>query len=364
MRHSHAGEVRRTRRFHRRIPVGAPPGTLAADPDAPPTRVRVLVYGPETVHEEAVDEPQRLPAMLGRDGVVWVQVEGLGDAALIEAIGDTFGLHRLALEDVLHVHQRAKIEAYGDRLFIVTRMVDLGRRVSTEQLSMFLGPGFVVSFQERPSDRLDPVRDRIRAGRGRIRASGPDYLAYAIIDTALDHYFPVLEEIGERLELLEDDVVLRVGPEVVDRIHAMRRDLLALRRAVWPQREALGSIVRDPNPLVGEDTRIYLRDTYDHTIQIIDLLENYREIGSALMDVYLSSINNRMSDVMKTLTLVATIFIPLTFIAGIYGMNFDPQVSPWNMPELEWYLGYPAALLFMAAVGVGLFVWFKRRRWI
>jgi magnesium transporter len=237
-------------------------------------------------------------------------------------------------------------------------------QLQTEQVSLFLGERFVLTFQEKPGDCLDCVRDRIRSGTGRIRQAGPDYLAYAVLDAVIDNFFPVLEGAGEYLEELEATVLSNPDEGTVSKIHGIKRQLLRLRRAVWPQREALNSMLREGTSLIAEDTKVYLRDSYDHTIQIIDLLENYREIASGLMDVYLSSVSNRMNEVMKVLTIFAAIFIPLTFIAGIYGMNFDPERSPWNMPELDWYLGYPFALGLMAAVGVGMLVYFRHKGWI
>jgi magnesium transporter len=243
-------------------------------------------------------------------------------------------------------------------------MATLDDRVDTEQVSLFLGPGWVLSFQERPGDPFEPVRQRIRVARGRIRGAAADYLFYALIDAVVDNFYPLLEEFGARLELLEEAVIDDPREELVGVIHAARRDALALRHAIWPMREAMGQLYRDESSLISDETRIYLRDAYDHTIQVIDLLENYREMASALLDVYLSSVSHRMNEVMKVLTIIATIFIPLTFIAGIYGMNFDPDASPLSMPELGWYWGYPAVWTLMVVVALALAVYFKRRRWL
>jgi magnesium transporter len=349
--------------FRRRAPVGTAPGTLISHPDAGPPVIRVLGYGPEGLEELEVASPAELPPLLGRWPVLWVDVVGVGDAEAIGAIGQAFDLHRLALEDVINVHQRPKVEEYADYLFAVARMASLEERVDTEQISLFLGAGWVLTFQERPGDCWELVRERLRAGRGRIRAEGADYLFYALVDAVVDHFYPILEEFGARMELLEEAVVESPRKELVAVIHAARRDLIALRHVMWPTRDAIAPLYRDSSRLIADDTRLYLRDTYDHTVQVIDLLENYREMASALMEVYLSSVNQRMNEVMKVLTIIATIFIPLTFIAGVYGMNFDPEASPWNMPELGWYWGYPAVMLVMLSIALGLLGFFRWRGW-
>ncbi len=290
---------------------------------------------------------------------MWLSCE----AESIETLGRVFGLHRLALEDVVNVHQRPKVEEYRDHLFAVTRSATLDDRVDTEQLSLFVGSDWVLTFQERAGDAWEPVRDRLRAGRGRIQGAGAGYLFYALVDANVDSYYPLLEEFGTRLELLEEAVIDDPREELVGVIHAARRDVLALRQSVWPMREAVGRLHREELAVIDDETRVYLRDAYDHTIQVIDLLENYREMASALLEVYLSSVSHRMNEVMKVLTIIATIFIPLTFVAGIYGMNFDPDASPLNMPELGWYWGYPAVWAVMVITALGLVWYFKRKRW-
>lgn len=349
--------------FRRRSPVGAPPGTLISHPDATPPVLRVIGYGADMFEETEVASPAELSALRARWPTLWIDATGVGDADAVAEIGEIFGLHRLALEDVVNVHQRPKVEEYPDTLFAVARMVSLTERVDTEQVSLFLGPDWVLTFQEREGDVWEPVRDRLRAGRGRIRAAGADYLLYALLDAVVDGYYPVLEEFGSRLEFLEEEVIEDPREDLVGIIHAARRDVLALRQSVWPMREAVGQLYRDEFRLISDESRIYLRDAYDHTVQVIELLESYREMASALLEVYLSSVSHRMNEVMKVLTIIATIFIPLTFIAGIYGMNFDPASSPWNMPELGWYWGYPAALGLMAVIAVGLVWFFWRKGW-
>jgi magnesium transporter len=351
--------------IRKRTAPGAPPGTMSVDPTASPAVIRVMAYGPDRIHEETVTEPEKVADFLAQWPVTWVDVTGLGNGGVIQRLGDLFNIHPLALADVVHVHQRPKVEEYDEQLFIVSRMITLKEgHLDSEQFSLFLGKNFVVTFQERPGDCLDPVRERIRKGTGRIRGCGPDYLAYALLDAIVDHYFPVLEAYGEQLEALEDRVILRPGSELISQVHEIKRQLLAIRRAIWPQREAMNVLMRGETSLVTEETRIYLRDCYDHTIQIVDLLENYREIASGLTDLYLSSLSNRMNEVMKVLAIFATLFIPLTFIAGIYGMNFDTERSPWNLPELGWYFGYPFALGLMVATAIALLVYFRRKGWL
>jgi magnesium transporter len=350
--------------IERRSAPGAAPGSIVIDPKAPKPLVQLIAYGPDTIIEQPLDDPAGVAGFLDKYPVVWVNVDGLGDATVVRKLGEIFGLHRLALEDVVNTHQRPKAEQYEKHLFIVGRMVEMGERIETEQLSLFLGKNFVLTFQELPGDSFDPVRERIRKAGGRIRNAGPDYLAYALIDAFIDHYFPVLEAYGERLESMEEQVITRPGPQLVSQIHEMKRDLLTLRRAIWPLREAVNSLVREPRAFISDETRIYLRDCYDHTIQIIDLLENYRDVASSLMEVYLSSMGNRLNEVMKILTMFTAFFIPLSLIAGIYGMNFSTDKSPLNMPELNWYFGYPFALCLMAAVGLSMLFFFRRKGWL
>jgi len=350
--------------IHRRTAPGATPGSISIDPQAPRGHLQLLAYGPEGLVEKELAEPAALSAFLAKYPVTWINVDGLGDGATIEELGQLFKLHRLALEDVVNVHQRAKVEEYGDLLFIVARMADLACGAATEQLSMFVGSNFVLTFQEEPGDCWNLVRERIRKGVGRIRSAGPDYLAYALLDASIDAYYPVLESLGERLDALEEVVLLTPTRQIIDQIHAMKGDLLHLRRAVWPHREAIAHLLRDSTPVITEQTRIYLRDCYDHVVQIIDLVETYRELTADLKDLYMSAVSNRINETMRVLTIVSTIFIPLTFIAGIYGMNFDPDSSPWNMPELRWYLGYPLSLAIMAATALGMLIYFRRQGWI
>ncbi len=355
----------------RRTAPGSPPGTLVVDPQAPAPRMQVFCYGADAFREvpEASLDDVAAPVE-GR--TLWLNVDGLGHADTLKRIGERFGLHPLALEDVVNVHQRPKFEAYDDQLFLIVRVplapadaVAPGQiGLHTEQVAICLGRAQVVTFQESAGDAFEPVRHRLRTASSALRRRGADYLAYALLDAAIDAYFPLLEAFGERLESLESEVVERPQREHATRIHDLKRDLLTVRRAVWPMRDLLAAMLRDDTPLIDEHTRVYLRDCLDHTIQLIDIIETYREIASGLVDIHLASVSNRMNEVMKVLTIIATIFIPLTFVAGIYGMNFDPGAGPWSMPELGWRYGYPAVMALMLTVAVGLVLWFRRLGWI
>lgn len=350
--------------FRRQSPPGAEPGVIRVDPQAPRTRIRVLSYGPDDLEETTVTDVESLASLLGRRPVTWIDVEGLGDADILARIGATFRIHPLAMEDVVNVHQRPKAEAYDDNLFIVARMLSIQEgRVEGEQVSVVLGRNFVLTFQERPGDCLEPVRARIRRSQSQVRRQGADYLAYAVLDALIDGYFPVLESLGERMEELEDEILRSPSTDNVAEVHRVKRDLLSVRRAAWPLRDALSSMVRDPSELVLPDTRLFLRDCFDHSVQVIDTLETFREIASALMDAYMSAASQRMNEVMKVLTLIATIFIPLTFVAGVYGMNFDTD-SPWNMPELKWRYGYVTFWAVIAVTTVTMVAVFRGRGWI
>lgn len=351
--------------MHRRAAPGTAPGTIIVDPAAPHPELNVIAFGPHGHVEKKLSKADDVREYLGKWPVVWLNVDGLGDEATLQRLGELFKLHPLAMEDVVNVHQRAKVEQYEDTQFFVTHMVLLEKHLDIEQISMFFGRGFVVTFQERPGwDCLEPVRERIRNPQSRMRVHGADFLLYSLIDAVIDHNFPVLEAYGERLEDLEDDVVDRPHPEVFNRLHDIKRELLHLRRIIWPQREALSSLVREPIEGITDETRLYLRDCYDHAVRIIDVVETYREMASDLTNLYLSSISNRMNEIMKVLTVIATLFIPLTFIVGVYGMNFHTDISPWNMPELDWYYGYPLCMALMGGISIGQLIFFYRRGWI
>ncbi len=342
---------------------GRPPGELAERPGLLKPKIHVIAYNDTNLREQDIQDPDEIRAFLNDENVVWVNVDGLGDVRVIEKIGAIFGLHTLALEDVLALHQRPKVEMYEDHLFWVVRMLENGSPVRTEQLSMFFNERFVVTFQEHPGDCLDCIRKRIREHGGRIRRMKADYLAYCLVDAVVDFYFPFLDEFSERLERLESKVLSRPGHGHMIELHQAKRDLLTLRRSVAPLREAFNGLLRDQEGVFSDITRVYLRDGYDHVIQILELVETNREITSSLLEVYLTSVSNRTNDITKLLTIIATVFIPLSFLTGIYGMNFDVDVSPYNMPELRWRFGYPLFLAIIFIVGLTELYLFWRNGW-
>lgn len=351
---------RKPPRIRRLTSPGTTPGTVEVAADAAQPSIRVITYDDDELVETVVTDVAQLRDLLEEDAVNWVHVDGLGNVAMLHELSEIFGLHGLALEDVVNMHQRAKVEEYGDHLFIVLRMVLTGEHVHGEQLSMFLGRNFVLTLQQHPCDCLDPVRDRLRKARGRIRETGPDYLAYAVIDCVVDAYFPVVDECGERIEQMDEEITTGYSPNYMESLHGVRTDLMALRRAIRPLRDALVLLMPDPHALIGEETQFYLRDCFDHVIQLIDLVDTYRELCGNLRDYHLSVVNNHMNEIMKVLTIIATIFIPLSFIAGVYGMNFN-TAQPGNMPELNWPYGYFVALGVMATTALSLlwFIWWR-----
>lgn len=343
----------------------APPGTLVADPEAPPTKIRVYCFGPDSVVESEVEEIASLPGMVGKCPVLWIQVEGLGDAETIRELGRLFELHDLALEDVVSGNQRPKAEEYEDHYYIVVREANKDNgRSGTSQVSLFLGKGFVITFRQGPAEAWRQIYDRISREMGRIRLGGVDYLAYSLLDASLDTFYPAIESIGEVIEALEDEIMGQQEQGAMARIHRIKRNLLEVRRAIWPFREAINTLQRDEEDIITEETRRYLRDLADHTFQLVDLVEAYREITSGLMEVYLIGVGNRTNEVMRVLTIISTLFIPLTFIAGLYGMNFLPEASPWNMPELASPYGYPVVLAVMGITAIVLLYFFWRKGWI
>ncbi|TWT71486.1 magnesium/cobalt transporter CorA [Crateriforma conspicua] len=330
----------------------------------------MIQYGPELYRDAEVKDVSNLVINKDEACVTWVDVCGLGDADVIATIGKAFDLHPLALEDVVNTHQRPKLEMYGDSLFFVASAMpkhgpdqeDLS--FDSHQIAMFLGRTFVVTFREPETNGIEGIRKRLKASRGRIRQANADYLLYALIDATVDSYFPVLEEHGERLDALDESISENPQEEVIRQIHDLRSQLLTIRRSVWPLREAINSLIRDSDDLVSDETDLYLRDSYDHTVQIIDVIETDRELCSDLRDFYLTTISNRMNQVMKFLTIIATLFIPLTFVTGLYGMNFNTQASDLNMPELNWPLGYPMVLLVLASTSIGLLLFFRKKGWL
>lgn len=350
--------------FRRQTKPGDAPGTILAPADAAPTRITAICFSPTEIHEEELHDVGKLDEFLSHWPVTWVNVEGLADVCQLEMLADLFGIHPLAMEDVVHVHQRPKVDDYGQYLFIVTRMIEEADPLQTDQTSIFLGKNFLLTIQERPGDCLNPLRERIRKHAGRMRHAGPDYLAYAVLDATLDAYFPVVQKYGDRMEQLDEIITRSPSPRIVSELHRLRSNLLQVRKTMWAQRDSLNELIRDDYELIKQETRIYLRDCVDHTAQILDVVETYRELCADLRDYYLSQISFKTNQVIKVLTILSTIFLPLGFITGLYGMNFVPERSPWNMPELHWFYGYPFSLGLMAATTLMLLIYMKRRGWL
>lgn len=344
--------------------VGLPPGTLlpASVKRSDQMSFRVIEYSEQHVHERQADSIADIFPLPAAPSVIWLHISGLSGASIVEEIGRLFAIHPLVLEDILDQEHRPKLEDYEDYCFIVLKMAGLAEKndqsiISMEQVSIILGNNYVISFQGSTVDIFAQVRERLKSNKGRMRKAGPDYLAYALLDTVVDHYYVVLEAVGEQLEFLEDALIATPGAKLIHHIHGLKSDMLYLRRSVWPLREVINAIIRGETDQFQASTTIYVRDLYDHTIQVIETMENYRDMLSAMVDIYLSSVNNKLSEVMKFLTIISTIFIPLTFIAGVYGMNFK------YMPELEWQWGYPVVLAMMVSIGVTLAAYFRIKKW-
>ncbi len=353
-------------RFKRYHTPGTAPGTLTSPPvDSPSARLRLLRYSARDFEDRTLDSVAECPAPGETDEQIWLQVNGHPDAALLQQLGERYGLHELALEDVLNTGQRPKLETYDDQLFMVLGLpVIRDGHLHVMQISLFVGVGFLICFCPEAEDPFEPVRHRARPpNNGRVRSRGVDYLLYALLDLVVDSAFPVLEQTGDRIEVLEEQLLDKPSRTILSDIHALRRELVLLRHVLWPQREVVASLMRSDLALIEEHTGLYLRDCYDHAVQVLELQESYREMSASLLDVYLSSVSHHTNEVMRVLTVIATIFIPLTFIVGIYGMNFANEQSPWAMPELYWYYGYPVVWGVMIAVVAGLLWYFRRRDW-
>lgn len=349
------------------VQPGSIPGTIIIDKDAPPPTIFLIDYNQTSLTHKQINTPEECAPYLDTVSVSWVDVQGLGSADIVQRLAQVFNLHPLVLEDVVNVAERPKIEDYEDQLLIIARMVVPKERVCgfySEQVSFILDKNYLLTVQEEPEhDCFEAVRMRIDKSKGIIRKQGADYLAYALLDAIIDGFFPVLERYGERIEELEEEVMINPTRETLQEIYQIRRELLQLRRSIWPHRDVINSLIRDGYELISEEMKPYLRDCYDHSVQVMDMVENYREITNGLMDVYLSAVGNRTNEVMKFLTVMSSVFIPLTFIVGVYGMNFNTEKSPYNMPELNWELGYPLCWAVMIVIATGLFLFFWRKGW-
>ena len=343
--------------------AGLAPGTLVHDGDKKVEKAKITIidYDATQFQEKEVETIEECFPFRDTPTITWINIDGLHEVGIIEKIGKHFSIHPLILEDILHTGQRPKMEDFEDHIFLVVKMFyydEKDNEIKMEQVSLLLGSNFVISFQEREGDIFNSIRERIRNHKGRIRRMKADYLGYALLDTIVDNYFIILEKIGEDIENMEEELVTRPTPETLQTIHNLKRELIVLRKSIWPLREVVNSLERGESPLINEATGVYLRDVYDHTIQVIDTIETFRDMVSGMLDIYLSSISNKMNEVMKVLTIIATIFIPLTFVAGIYGMNFE------FMPELKWHWGYFAALFVMVIIVVSMLFCFRRKRWL
>ena len=354
----------------RKKPPGAVPGTLIYEGDEPvgPARLGVFDYGPDHVEERGLDDAEACARYRDPETVTWIDVDGVHDVALVERLGSLFGLHPLTLEDVVSPDQRPKLEEYPGYVYVVLQMMHYDHdalTIEAEQVSLIVGDGFVLSFQEsKEGDVFEPVRQRLREGRGLLRKHGADFLAYALIDVIVDHYMDILEGLGEHIEDLEDDVTTRPDTDRLRDINRLRRKVIGLRRSIWPLRDVIAALERADHPFITDAVDPYLRDVYDHTVRTVELIESAREILASLVELHLSTVSNRMNEVMKVLTIISVFFLPLTFIVGVYGMNFNPEASPLNMPELNWAFGYPAAWGLMLGVAFVMFLFFRRKGWL
>jgi magnesium transporter len=344
--------------------IALPPGTLVhlGRKLAAEVRIEVLhCVGGGELERRAIDDVEQLGDFAKGDGLTWIDVNGIHDVTLIGRIGEIFGLHPLLLEDVVSTHQRPKFEAHGESLFFVLKMMLQGSdpdEVEMEQVSVVIGKGLVITFQERERDTFDPVRRRLADPTTKVRHRGADFLAYTLIDTIVDGYFAVLERTGDRIEMLEDQLIERYDPHTLHEVYQVKRRLVELRRVVWPLRDALGVFARGDSPLIKAGTLPYLRDVQDHALRVIDTIETFRDMTATLVEMYMSGSSHRLNEVIRILTVISTIFIPLTFIVGVYGMNFD------HLPELHWWWAYPVLWIIMLMIAGGMVAFFRRRDWL
>jgi magnesium transporter len=358
----------RLRKAQPRKKPGAAPGTLEHIGERHMDEITITVYDYDHDHIEeiAIDEIQKVQPYLDEPTKTWIKVCGLHDIDQLKSIWNYFDLHPLIQEDIVNTSQRPKVESYENCMFFVMRMLtylDDDEHIGAEQISVVLGENYVLSFQETGTGYFKPILDRLAVKESRIRRLNTDYLAYALIDAVVDHYYNIIEHIAHQIETLEDELLKEPEQEHLEQIHKIRREIIFFRKSVWPLRDAINTAIRDESKFIGSDTKIFMRDVYDHMIQVIDNIENYRDMILGLHDMYMSHVSNKMNEVMKVLTIIATIFIPLTFVAGIYGMNFSPESSPYNMPELSWYWGYPASLGLMVLISIAMVIYFKRKGW-
>ncbi|AKB85179.1 magnesium/cobalt transporter CorA [Methanococcoides methylutens] len=343
--------------------AGVAPGTLIhiGKKHLTEPEITIIDYDADHFQEIIAENIEETYPFRDSRNVSWINLCGVHQVEMVEKIGMHFGIHPLVLEDIVHTDQRPKVEFFDPYIYIVLKMLTYDKdkeELTSEQVSILLGDNFVISFQEVLGDTFDPVRDRLRLSKGRIRKQGPDYLAYALLDSIIDNYFVMLEKIGEDIEALDDELLEDPTPKTVEHIHRLKKEIIFLRRYIWPLREVVSTMQREESPFIKESTAIFLKDVYDHIIQVMDTIESYRDVLSTMLDLYLSTTSNKMNEIMKVLTIIATIFIPLTFIAGIYGMNFE------HMPELGWQWGYPAVWVIMSAVAIGMLAYFKKLKWL
>ena len=344
--------------------AGLPPGALIhiGERKREVPKITILDYDEAQFQEREAKSAEECFPFKEKPTVTWINVEGLHQVEVLERLGGCYGLHPLVLEDILNTDQRPKMEDYGEYIYVVLKMLnydDKSGQIEAEQISLILGQNFVLSFQEgKEGDVFGLLRERLRGGKGRIRKMGADYLAYSLIDSVVDHYFIILERLGERVEFLEEELVTEPTTKTLQEIYNLKREMIFLRKAIWPLREVISGLERGESSLIQQNTQIYFRDVYDHTIQVIDTIETFRDTVSGMFDIYLSSVSNRLNAVMKVLTIIATIFMPLTFLAGIYGMNFK------YMPELEWRWGYPLVWMVMIAIGIFMLIYFRKKKWL
>jgi magnesium transporter len=343
--------------------VGLAPGTLVhiGTGKSESVKVTLIEYDENHFEESTIENIEEYMPFSDKPGIKWLDVDSVHQIELIESFGNQFGIHPLTLADIVNTKHRPKMEDYGEYIYIVLKMIDYDEKnksLLVEQVSVVFGNNFVITFQEHEGDLFDPIRERLRNGVGKIRNYGADYLAYSLMDTIVDNYFVILEKVGEDIEDIEEELLNNPSQDTLRKIHDLKREMIFLRRSVWPLREITGLMQRGETKLINDSTQIYLKDIYDHTIQVIDSIEAARDMLSSMMDVYLSSVSNKMNNIMKVLTIIATIFMPLTFIAGVYGMNFE------NMPELKWSWGYPAVLLLMFFISITMFIFFWKKKWL